>query len=390
MSSTAAAGTSADAVQVYWNRELPPLEQPSPIYHAYAGRAAKKDEDRWDARGYAENEPFAAFGVFDGHSGKLTAQYCASQILERLVASRTPRDPPTIVDAFWKADEDIGRCLWPQHGPTPDGSTATILVAEKVADAVACVFAWCGDSTAIAVSMSSGTIVASTVDHAAESSDEQGALTRLQAVRRRVEGGSTVRDALEAEAGASFSGVQTLEDEVDMVTRALSRAEAIATVHDIGAASRRNLYVQPRSTAKGRSSHHPLVVATETSHSHPQYYDLQMTRSIGDWKGPDLVLPHPEMRAFEVGAGEHVRAIVASDGLWSVCSHETAAQVARSCPSAQTAANQLLELAEQAYFSRRGKSVMGDDTTVLCVDLNPSQLPFAPPPPAAKRGCTIS
>ena len=42
-----------------------------------------------------------------------------------------------------------------------------------------------------------------------------------------------------------------------------------------------------RSSPKGPSN--TLVVATEESHVHPGYYDLQMTRSIGDWLGAPVL-----------------------------------------------------------------------------------------------------
>ena len=50
-----------------------------------------------------------------------------------------------------------------------------------------------------------------------------------------------------------------------------------------------------------------------------------MTRSIGDWCGPDAVLPHPELEQFEVQG--HARAVIASDGLWDVCSRAEAARI---------------------------------------------------------------
>ena len=98
-----------------------------------------------------------------------------------------------------------------------------------------------------------------------------------------------------------------------------------------------------------------------------------------DWKGSDLVLPHPELKRFEVGAGTHARAVLASDGLWDVCSHAKAARIVRASETPQAAARELLALAERVYLEKRGKKHMGDDTTVLCVDLNPSALPFEAP-----------
>ena len=89
-----------------------------------------------------------------------------------------------------------------------------------------------------------------------------------------------------------------------------------------------------------------------------------------------MVLPHPSVQPFEVVAGQWTRVLLASDGLWDVCSHELAVRVARESAGAQEAADQLLELARREY-EERGRKGVGDDTTILVVDLNPSRLPFS-------------
>ena len=107
-----------------------------------------------------------------------------------------------------------------------------------------------------------------------------------------------------------------------------------------------------------------------------------MTRSIGDWHGPDMVVPHPELELFSVPAGKWTRVILASDGLWHVCEHESAVRLARECASSQEAAEALLTFAQREYAAR-GKKGVGDDVTIYVVDLNPSCQPFKPPIRAA-------
>ena len=104
-----------------------------------------------------------------------------------------------------------------------------------------------------------------------------------------------------------------------------------------------------------------------------------MTRSIGDWHGPDMVVPHPQIESFEVTPDKWTRVLIASDGLWDVCEYESAVRLARECVSPQEAAAALLVFAQREY-AERGKKGVGDDVTVLCVDLNPSRLPFKYPP----------
>ena len=134
----------------------------------------------------------------------------------------------------------------------------------------------------------------------------------------------------------------------------------------------------PRRSSSRKDKIRPVVVATALDHSCPRYYDVAMTRSIGDWLGPDMVLPSPSTEAFEVPAGKWTRVIIASDGLWDVMRHESAVRLAREIARPQEAAELLLKFA-QGEYAARGKKVVGDDVTVLVVDLNPSQLPFTAP-----------
>lgn len=60
--------------------------------------------------------------------------------------------------------------------------------------------------------------------------------------------------------------------------------------------------------------------------------------------------------------------------------------MAREAATVTRAANALLEHARAAYMDHRSAKHMGDDTTVLCVDLNPSALPFV----EASAGCCVA
>lgn len=159
------------------------------------------------------------------------------------------------------------------------------------------------------------------------------------------------------------------------------------------------------------------VVSTAEKRADPGYSDLQMTRSICDWRASDLVLPHPQIHTFEVPANEAYRVCVASDGLWDICSFAKAATTMKNAPNVEKAAKTLLGFAEkvrgppscgpayalrrvtpspssmsvaqthavccspplpsprwlwQEYIQNRGHEKMDDDTTILVVELNPS------------------
>ncbi len=123
------------------------------------------------------------------------------------------------------------------------------------------------------------------------------------------------------------------------------------------------------------------MVATKQHRSDPGYSDIQMTRSMCDWRASDLVLPNPQIRTFSVPAGARHRICLASDGLWDICSFDAAAKVMATASTCKAAANKLLGMACKEYLEVREHDTMDDDTTILVVELNPSGI--APP----RAGC---
>lgn len=116
----------------------------------------------------------------------------------------------------------------------------------------------------------------------------------------------------------------------------------------------------------------PWVVSTAKRNTSMGYYDLCMSRSICDWQGSDFVLPHPQLHEFKVPpTGPPLRAVLASDGLWDVCTYEQAARIVSSCRSAMDAAQGLVAHALKEYIEVQGRTQAGDDTTVLVVELSP-------------------
>ena len=61
-----------------------------------------------------------------------------------------------------------------------------------------------------------------------------------------------------------------------------------------------------------------------------------VTRSIGDWDAARTLIPQPDLYRFEVGASEHERVVLASDGVWDFVSAAQAAKAAGYPPEART------------------------------------------------------
>ena len=120
--------------------------------------------------------------------------------------------------------------------------------------------------------------------------------------------------------------------------------------------------------------------------SHESEVSTCVTRSIGDWDGSRAMTPQPDLERFEVLPTQHMRVVLASDGMWDFITRPEAGKVARKAASPQAAATALVRLA-----SNRSKAQLNrlkDDTTVVVVDLNPSQLKVTTRPEDA-AGCAI-
>ena len=354
-----------------------------------AARASKKGEDAaaicLPVLAEEKLAGVAAFAIFDGHSGKEAGIRCAEMVCQRLIAKGPPFEPAAIADMLWAVDEEVGRTA------VRDGATAQILLVEPVEDRLKCTLAWCGDSSAVVTNTCdpAGTVFYATESHTAgpdhqgggRYADEKLRLEFYSAVRAAVEaeGIDTLRDETTAEmVRAAIAKVQTsmhAEADVALLVKAFRRGKIIAETHPDGCESRKNLFVRQRDV-----EHDPnqvWVVATATERSDPGYSDLQMTRSMLDWRAADMVLPEPQIHSFEVPADGLYRVCLASDGLWDVCDFAVAARHMVDEKTIGRAARRLLRIAEDEYLTNRGHEMMDDDTTVLVVELNPSGTPYA-------------
>ena len=88
---------------------------------------------------------------------------------------------------------------------------------------------------------------------------------------------------------------------------------------------------------------------------------LAMSRSIGDQSLKPLVSADPEITAHPLVGDRDRLLILATDGLWDVCSSKRAAKIATNACDAEAAAEALLE------YALRKKT--RDNVTVLVIDL---------------------
>lgn len=197
------------------------------------------------------------------------------------------------------------------------------------------------------------------------------------AVRSSREEAEEEEDATEDLVRLAFAelGLPTPPGVLALYCRAFRRERLIQKAFPRNVAYRRRCFIHKRAVEKDRNE--PLVVATDDDPFSPHHKDLMMSRSICDWTKCAWVLPHPQLLDFTVAAGEHKRVILASDGLWDVISPEDAVIIARDSPSVDAAAELLMRRAKDEYLTKRGLAKMGDDTTVMVIDLNPSNVMFA-------------
>merc|ERR1719473_457374 len=95
------------------------------------------------------------------------------------------------------------------------------------------------------------------------------------------------------------------------------------------------------------------------------------------------MIPEPEFKPFRVGGADHLRVIIASDGVWDFVTPEKAAAVVRAAASPQKAADALVAKAVAASKSRLNR--LKDDCTCVVVEVNPQRQPFSPPPKERKK-----
>ena len=403
--------------------------EPKPILvpkYAVANEESHKGED-FHREEVAE--ACSAFAVFDGHGGKDFARAAAASdgMLSRFLAQggTTPAQlsDTAVQDTFWEVDAAIGEELAERglHG----GAVCGVLLVDH-AESYACTLAWVGDSTAIVVDMRAkaeydsggflncgrNALLDATENHSACVAEEKATVERMAAVCKQIRKGA--KEAARAAAGMAAAaddgsgsddekvsipgydgknfeaptaeevaaacaklGHSASDAEVAHMTRAFARERRIYKAIPKSSKYRRNAYVMARPKEKDQNQ--PVVVATHADPYSSHYKDLQMTRSLGDWTKSAWVLPHPQLRRFTVPHDESRRVVIASDGLWDIISAEDGAAIARQHDEPQAAADALLAVAQHEYHQVRGLEKMGDDTTVVVVDLNPGGLAYEDP-----------
>lgn len=382
-----------------------------------------------------------AFAVFDSHGGKDAGALCKSELTGQLLSLAASdakghdafpeRD---IVDAFWSMDHRLGA------SGIFSGTTASALLVSSHdnADSLYCTLAWVGDSTALTIDMTSPVCAPPpqqrTSNHTpANPAEAKRCITEWE-VRREVQ---SLRDAKrheasdEEEADVALTPPLSAENESFVLlknhspsfyakARAPTREEIMAAIEAAGleasdeerelllrallrekrleAPERKKSFVLGREGTRKNTkiiSRSGMLTGAGVSLGGPQVLaggdggevSTCVTRSIGDWDGARAMVPQPEVLRFEVSREQHVRAIIASDGVWDFLSLEEAAALARKAPSARDAAQRIADKARARSIGRLNQ--LKDDTTCVAVDLNPSGLAFSKPPPPEKSSCCV-
>jgi len=122
-----------------------------------------------------------------------------------------------------------------------------------------------------------------------------------------------------------------------------------------------NLYEKRRLEAAERTLNRQLI-------KHQRVDLLMVTRSIGDKELTPAILPQPEVHEY-VRAGDERFLVVASDGLWDVCSSDEVLQVIDgTVGTADAVAAALVNYAIVQYWQQ---GIPADDITVTVVGLQP-------------------
>ena len=334
----------------------------------------------------------ALFGVFDSHGGAEAGQQCKDTLVQELLSGDEPFELRTIVDKFWSMDLSLG-----VQG-VRSGTTATLLLVGRkaspssqdgdtsathsVSSALACTMAWVGDSIGVWFSMTDRAatppLLGATSAHTPENEAEVVRCRQTWRVRHemrtlaRFDGNDQENSFRLIAAGESLYAQkraptrQAVVDAATSIGLALSDAELTILVRAFGrekhieAPERRSeLEGRPvlsrtpsklgvRLTTPEGSQHGPRVVQGGAASK----VTTCVTRSIGDWDASRALIPHPDVTRFVVNPGEHVRVIMASDGMWDMVTTAEALRTARRAATAQQAADRLVALAYRRSASR--------------------------------------
>mmetsp|Transcript_8146 Transcript_8146/g.15116 ORF Transcript_8146/g.15116 Transcript_8146/m.15116 type:complete len:355 (+) Transcript_8146:46-1110(+) len=123
-------------------------------------------------------------------------------------------------------------------------------------------------------------------------------------------------------------------------------------------------YVARRKTREGYPIGPHAVFKSDPNKTN---LSLMMTRSIGDKHHSVAVLADPEFRQIVVGRNEHVRLVVASDGMWRVYDNKVTSNTMKHTSDPSLAANRLA--VGSVWRTQRHTHMRMDDVTVIVVDV---------------------
>ena len=319
----------------------------------------------------------AVYGVFDGHGGAALARACSSHAWRR----------SSIKERFWKLDEKLG----PKR--MSEGTTVGLVFVEprdaEKGTHVTC--AWCGDSQIMELDMlePSGQSYWLSEAHDCDNAKEVSRMDRHWKVRDLL-GGEATREVAEdkeaarvqAAAAKVASATGAPPEEADLLARSVDYERGVDAALKLVAPSqmtRSKSRVARRYNEWTKKRTGPLIVeATWTDIKGVQVVgaSTSVTRSIGDWDSPRVLIPEPGVREAWVPNGAFKRYIIASDGLWTYVDTAKIAKVAhnrRWAYDAQECATRLLTFCRESLAKKTANTAHPflDDTTIMVIDVLP-------------------
>eukprot|EP00198_Chlamydomonas_reinhardtii_P004024 XP_001693360.1 protein phosphatase type 2C [Chlamydomonas reinhardtii] len=326
-----------------------------PAVHNALGKVQVKGEDRWlEAPSNSWSiegvdggiTAVSAFGIFDGHGGRMAAQHAAKHLLplvgqfaERALGPEPPASPEQLAaDGYL----DAGMAA---QGPNGSGDYEAALERARVAAAQDALI------TRLPKALHAGFVQC---DEDVNAKYKQSGTTATLAVQVGWE-------LLVANVGDSLAYLDT-GTEIVVISgnhRVAENTEEQERIIAAGGRIKPARYDEDEEDGPG---------GTATPHEGLQLRvwpgGINMTRTIGDEASKGLLIPEPAVRQISLPV-TGARLIIASDGLWDAVNAKTVIGQLRTCNAREAAS-------KAAVYAMRNKK-HDDDVTVVVADFVPRE-----------------
>ena len=304
----------------------------------------KVNQDRGVVQ-YPFGPGFGLFGVFDGHgaSGHAAAEFCITRLPTTLSNTlRTDNAGNALKQAFLTVDAEMAQ--------------ADMDVSLSGATAVACLIrnqhvtiAHCGDSRVVVI----------------RRAKPLGAVwTAAMSIRDAMKLTRSSKSSVSGRTSGTLFTSPSQPRNTSTQNRASFRLKARSLTQD-------HTPEHPAEKARLVAMGVQIHAADKTTAARVLFdgYGLAMTRSLGDHIGAAKagVIPDPEVTEYDI-EDEDYCLVIASDGVWEMCTGQDVADVVASVPDgdAQAIADAIEKRSSERWFMEE-KGDYRDDTTVIVI-----------------------